>query len=250
MPAEPHLRAAAAADALLEAHRLGRPTARFEPPATVGEAYRVQREVLDRLSFGARPVAWKVSPAAPGREMLASPVASRLERSPATIAAGTRAILGLEAEVAFRFASTPPPDPTLADVRAAVDEMFVLIELCETRLADWSGAAPLAKLADFQSHGAFVVGSGTRELSRDFATQRFELDVGGRSGVGGVGTHPSGRLWEMLAWTVQHCAARGLALQAGDVVTTGSWNGLTPVARGEEAVARFAGIGEARLTLS
>ena len=247
---ELHLRLAGAADALLEAHRVGRPTARFEAPATVGEAYRVQREVLDRLAFGARPVAWKVSPAAPGEEMLASPVASRLEPSPATIAAGTRAILGVEAEIAFRLAATPPANATLADVRAAVDEMFVLIELCETRLADWTAAPALAKLADFQSHGAFVAGSGTRELSRDFTTQRFELDIAGRAGQAGVGTHPTGRLWEMLAWAVQHCAARGLPLQAGDVVTTGSWNGLAPLARGEEAIARFAGIGEARLTLS
>ena len=244
------MRATVAADALLEAHRVGRPTARFEAPATVGEAYRVQQEVLDRLCFGARPAAWKVSPAPPGRDMLASPVASRLERSPATVATGTRAILGVEAEIAFRFASTPPPDSTLADVRAAVDEMFVLIELCETRLADFAGAPALAKLADFQSHGTFVAGSGTRDLSRDFATQRFELDIGGRAGQGGVGTHPSGRLWEMLAWAVRHCAARGLPLQAGDVVTTGSWNGLAPLARGEEAIARFAGIGEAHLTLS
>lgn len=244
-------RTAAFADALLEAHRAGRPlTAAGEAPASVAEAYRIQQQVLDRLAFGARPLAWKVSPAPPGQEMLASPVASRLERSPATIVAGTRKILGIEAEIAFRFAATPPAGATIADVRAAVDEMLVLIELCETRLADWEHAPALWKLADFQSHGAFVLGSGTRDLGRDFVTQPVELEIDGRAGTSAVGTHPTGRLWEMLAWAVGHCAARGVPLQAGDIVTTGSWTGLAPLRRGEEALARFPGIGEARLALA
>jgi 2-keto-4-pentenoate hydratase len=245
-------RIAAIADALLEAHHAGLPLAgRGEGPSSVAEAYRVQEEVLDRLGFGARPVAWKVGPPAqPGGDMLASPVFAAPLRSPATIAAGSRAILGIEAEIAFRFAAPPPRGATVADVRAAVDEMLVLIELCETRIAGWAEAPALWKLADFQSHGAFVVGSGTRELARDFSAQRMELEIGGRAGASAVGSHPTGRLWEMLAWAVEHCAGRGLPLQAGDVVTTGSWNGLAPLARGEEAMVRFPGIGEARLALS
>ena len=240
----------AAADALVEAHRAARPTASGLAPTSVGDAYRIQQQVLDRLTFGARPIAWKVSPAAPGQDMTASPVPSRLLRSPAAFEAGTRAILGVEAEVAFRFAATPPPEASAADVRAAIDEMLVLIELCETRLADWPRAPALAKLADFQSHGAFVLGSGTRDFSRDFTAQPVEVEIGARAGTSAVGSHPTGRLWDMLVWSVRHCAARGLPLQAGDIVTTGSWNGLAPIARGEEAVVRFPGIGEARLELS
>lgn len=244
-------RISAIADALIEAHRAGLPLAgRGEPPASVGEAYRIQQQVIDRLAFGARPVAWKVAPPPPGGEMLASPAPAPPWRSPAGFSAGSRCILGIEAELAFRFAATPPPAATLPDVRAAVDEMLVLIELCETRLVDWEHAHWLWKLADFQSHGAFVVGSGTREPGRDFATQRLEIDIGGRAGATAVGSHPTGRLWEMLVWAVDHCAGRGMPLQAGDLVTTGSWNGLAPLQRGEEAVVRFPGIGEARLTLS
>ena len=244
-------RITAIADALLEAHRAGLPLAGHgEPPASVGEAYRIQQQVIDRLAFGARPVAWKIGPPPPGGEMLASPVPAPPWRSPAMLTGGSRAILGVEAEIAFRFAAAPPPGATLADVRAAVDEMLVLVELCETRLADWGQAHPLWKLADFQSHGAFVIGSGTRELGRDFGTQRLEIDIGGRAGASAVGSHPTGRLWEMLVWAVGHCAGRGMPLQAGDLVTTGSWNGLAPLQRGEEAVVRFPGIGEARLTLS
>ena len=245
------VRITAIADALVEAHRAGLPLAgRGEAPASVAEAYRIQQHVIDRLGFGARPVAWKVSPPAAAAEMLASPVPAAPWRSPATLATASRAILGIEAEIAFRFAATPPVGATLADVRAGVDEMVVLVELCETRLADWAHAPALWKLADFQSHGAFVVGGGTRELARDFGMQRVEIEIGGRAGTTAVGSHPTGRLWEMLVWAVGHCAGRGMPLQAGDLVTTGSWNGLAPLQRGEEALVRFPGIGEARLAIS
>ena len=243
---------AALAGWLAQAHRSGlacRPDA-GDAPRTVADAYAVQERVLAELGFGARPVAWKVSPPAPGRDLMASPVPSQPLRSPARIEAGTRTILGVEAEICFRFAADPPPAAGVADVRAAVDEMAVLIELCETRLADWAGAPALWKLADFQSHGAFVVGSGTRDFSRDFTRQPVELRVGDGAPVVATGSHPSGDLWAMVAWAVQHCAGRGMALRAGDIVTTGAWTGIAAISPGEAAVARFPGIGEARLVLA
>jgi 2-keto-4-pentenoate hydratase/2-oxohepta-3-ene-1,7-dioic acid hydratase in catechol pathway len=40
-----------------------------------------------------------------------------------------------------------------------------------------------------------------------------------------------------------------MPLAAGDIVTTGTWTGLTSIAAGDEALARFEGIGESRLRL-
>ena len=238
---------AAAVDALVEAHRTGKLVPPDDSgPRNVAEAYEVQRRVLGRLASGARPAAWKVSPAT---EPLASPVPGPVHRSPARLEAGRRTVLGIEAEIAFRFAATPREDATAAQVRAAVGEMVVLIELCETRLASAAQAPAMWKLADFQSHGAFVTGSGTRQLDRDFTTQRVELEIDGRREVSAAAAHPTLRLWEMVAWAVGHCAGRGMPLRAGDIVTTGSWTGIVPLACGEEAVARFPGIGEARLAL-
>lgn len=242
----------ALAAVLLEARRSGRPRPvdASAAPRSAAEAYRVQQHVLDRVAFGQRPVAWKVSPPIRGAEPLASPVppAGVLE-SPARIAQAGRTVVGIEAEIAFRFASEPPVGGGVAGARAAVEQMLVLIELCETRLAGWPAVHELWKLADFQSHGAFVLGSGTRDLHADFHTQRVEVTIDGRAGAKAVGSHPTGDLWSMLAWSVDHCAGRGMPLAAGDVVTTGSWVGLLPLAPGEEAVARFEGIGAARLAL-
>jgi len=227
--------------------------ARVPVLAGLEAAYRVQDLVLEKLARGQRAIAWKVSPPAAGSAPVASPVPpSGVLRSPAKIAAAGSGLLGVEAEVAFRLGADLPISEHRYgedDVAAAVAEALVLIELCETRLADWKGAPALLKLADFQSHGAFVAGSGTRRWREiDFSRLSVELTVNGKRRAHAVGTHPSGNPASLLPWTAGHCARRG-GLRAGDLITTGSWIGLVKIKPGDDVLARFDGIGEARLRL-
>ncbi|MGH8705711.1 MAG: fumarylacetoacetate hydrolase family protein, partial [Burkholderiales bacterium] len=157
--------------------------------------------------------------------------------SPARLTAG-RELLGVEAEIAFRLGADLQPE-----------EALVLIELCETRLADWAKAPLLWKLADFQSNAALIVGSGTRAWREiDFAAQRVELWVNGVIKAQAVGAHPAKDPSLLLPWMLGHCAGRG-GLRAGDIVATGSWVGIVKVKPGDDVVARFPGIGEASLRL-
>jgi 2-keto-4-pentenoate hydratase len=48
---------------------------------------------------------------------------------------------------------------------------------------------------------------------------------------------------------VKHAARRGQGLHAGDVITTGAWTGLEIARPGDEVIAKFPGIGEARLRI-
>jgi 2-keto-4-pentenoate hydratase len=241
------------ADALAAAHTHAAIRAGAEDgPRNVKDAYLVQEGVLRRLSGGRRPTAWKVSPVRDGSDPLASPVPPAcVHASPATIPAGERLLLGVECEIAFRFERAPRVELTEAhDPLDSIGEALVLMELCETRLANWSEAPPMWRLADFQSHGAFVVGSGRGYWRAiDYAHQEAELRIDGRVATRTVGGHATRDLSALLAWTVRHCARRGMPLAAGDIVTTGTWTGLTAVRPGEELVAVFPGIGEARLRL-
>ena len=213
-------------------------TAAEAAPADLDQVYRVQDIVLDALSAGTRPNAWKAIPPRPGAQPAASPVPPAcIVASPATLAVG-RGVLGVEAEIAFRLGADLSPV-----------EALVLIELAETRLASWDTAPGLWKLADFQSNGALVVGSGTRAWRDiDFGAQTVELQINGKLEKRATGAHPSGDPLPLLPWLVQHAAGRG-GLRPGDIVTTGSWIGIVPVKPGDEMVARFPGIGEARLRL-
>jgi 2-keto-4-pentenoate hydratase len=214
------------------------------------EAYWVQESVLRGLD-PSRPVAWKISPPREGTPPMSSPTPAQfLKPSPAEFPGANR-ILGVEAEVAFRFARTPKTKGKNADIAEAVDEAFVLIELCESRYFNWDEAPPLCRLADFQSHGGFALGSGTREWrSIDFSKQAVDLLVNGERAVARTGSHPSGDPFALAVWAAIHCVERGMPLAAGDIVTTGTWTGLTPIAPGDEIVARFPGIGEATLRMA
>ena len=213
-------------------------TAREAGPADLEEVYRVQDLVLRALSGAARPGAWKAIAPRPETGPAASPVPpAQVVSSPARLAAG-RELLGVEAEIAFRLGADLEPE-----------EALVAIELCETRLARWDNAPLLWKIADFQSNAALVVGTGTRAWRAiDFSAQQVELTVSGSLVGQAVGAHPAKDPSRLLPWLVGHCAQRG-GLRAGDVVTTGSWVGIVPLAPGDDVVARFPGIGEARLRL-
>jgi len=233
----------ALAERLIEAHRRST-MIEWMPalaPSGIEGAYRVQDAVLRALDGNRRPTAWKVSPARPKAEPLASPVpATGVHDSPARMPPAGGVSLGIEAEIAFRLGT-----------HGAIEAVCVLIELCATRYSNWNAADPLSRLADFQSHGAFIVGSGIPDWRQlDFHAQAVELRVEGAIVKHGIGTHPTGDLVAMLAWASQHCEGRGWPLAVGDIVTMGSWTGITALAPGQEAVARFPGIGEARLALA
>ena len=219
-------------------------------PESPDEAYWVQESVLRGLD-PRRPMAWKVSPPRGGTPPMSSPTPVRgMKPSPAEFPGANR-ILGVEAEVAFRFAKTPGTKGGKSDVSGAIDEAFVLIELCESRFYNWDDAPPLCRIADFQSHGGFALGTGTRDWrSIDFSKQAVELCINGSTALLRTGSHPSGDPFALAEWAAIHCTARGMPLAAGDIVTTGTWTGLTPIAPGDEVVARFEGIGEAILRMS
>ncbi len=213
------------------------------------DAYAVQAEVFASLWPGARAAAWKVGGPSDKVDPTAAPIPpERLLRSPASVLGANMTMLGVEAEVAFRLAKDLPPRTrpySSRSVLAAVGEVLVAIELCDTRLANWKKTSGLWKLADFQNNHALVTGSGTADWQKiDFLKQEVEFRIGSRV-ARAKGAHSFGNPARLLPWLVAHCSKRGQGLHAGDVITTGAWTGLEIAKAGDEVVARFPGIGEA-----
>lgn len=239
-----------ATNLLLSAHRSRRPAVTTGVVLhTEEESYRVQAAVFAELWPGARPAAWKAGGPSDKVEPTAAPIPpENLLRSPASVAGAKMQMIGVEAEVAFRFAKDLPPRSRPYSERAiaaAVGEVLVVIELCGTRLANWKKTTGLWKLADFQNNSALIVGSGTKDWQKiDFLQQEVEFRIGTRV-VKAKGTHSFGNPLRLLPWLAQHCAKRGLGLHAGDVVTTGAWTGLEIAEAGDVVTARFPGIGAA-----
>ena len=239
---------------LVDAHRSRKLAETAEVPLhTEEEAYSVQDAVFAELWPETRPAAWKAGGPSDKVEPTAAPISrEKLLRSPASVAGAKMTMIGVEAEVAFRLAKDLPPRSrpySEKSIAAAVGEVVVAIELCDTRLAKWKDTSGLWKLADFQNNSALVAGSGTKDWQKiDFLKQEMEFRIGARVAKA-KGAHSFGNPFRLLPWLVAHCAKRGLGLHAGDVITTGAWTGLEIALPGDEVTAKFPGIGEATVRI-
>ncbi|MGH9651412.1 MAG: 2-keto-4-pentenoate hydratase, partial [Terriglobales bacterium] len=221
---------------------------------TEKDAYRIQDAVFSELWPGVKAAAWKAGGPSDKVEPSASPIApEKLLRSPASVAASSMNMVGVEAEIAFRLAiDLPPRERPYSERRtaAAIGEVLVVIELCDTRLAGWKESSGLWKLADFQNNGGLVAGSGRKDWQKiDFLKQEVEFTIGAKL-VKMRGGHSFGNPFRLMPWIANHCSKRGVGLRAGDIVTTGSWTGLEIAKAGDAVTAKFPGIGEAKLRIS
>ncbi len=198
-------------------------------PADAAEAYAVQDLVAQSLG----PIGgWKVGAKGLDAEPTCAPLAAAgIMPTPATLADGAWRARGIETELAVRFDADLPERETpytRAEVLAAVGAVLPTIEVVETRLADFPKAPPLAMLADMGAHGALVTGSpipfnpALLDSTKLSARQWF----GGKEVADGTGGNPAIDIGRVLTWLANHCAARGLGLTKGQIVTTGSCTGM------------------------
>ncbi|MDT7839040.1 fumarylacetoacetate hydrolase family protein [Aquabacterium sp. OR-4] len=156
----------------------------------------------------------------------------------------------VEAEVALRLGRevSPALAATLgvAEAESLIDALAVAVEVVDTRWASLADAPPRLKLADFQVHGALVLGpwqawDGWR--GHDWAAQRGQLRLGDAAPINFQGTHTLGTPGWLLPIWLRHLTRHGHSVPAGTVVTTGSWSGCRPVARGSRVAVQFQGLG-------
>ncbi|MDM0073914.1 2-oxopent-4-enoate hydratase [Variovorax sp. J2P1-59] len=245
-PAVAEVTPEAAARALSRARRDGRRVlSALLQARSRDEAYAIQDATL--VAIG--PIGgWKVGVPGPGQDPICAPLpAAGLVRGGATLDGSAWHLRGIEAEIAFRLGSDLPPRAwpyTREEVALAIASVLPVIEVAETRLADWLDADPVAFLADLLSHGGLVQGEPEAfdpawlDLKLTEVVMRFDDQVVAHT-VGGH-THPD--VGGLLVWLANHCMARGAGLQAGQIVTTGSCTGMLFASQGTAVHAEVAGL--------
>jgi 2-keto-4-pentenoate hydratase len=240
------------AAAALRLAREGGPAARWLEllPADLGTAYAVQDATL--ASWGAA-AGWKVGAKNLQDEPQAAPLpAVGLLPSGARLFGPAWRLRGVELELALRVAKDLPASGEALSGEALVrafDAVLPVIEVVESRLDDWFGAAPLARLADLQSHGALVLGDPLPmpESAPDLRLLDATLDFDGVNVAQTHGGNPAADVWRMLSWLQVHCAARGQPWRRGQIITTGSCTGMLFAPLGTRVEGRLAGIGPVSL---
>jgi 2-keto-4-pentenoate hydratase len=240
------------AEALACAWRSGTPltaaAARALAPADVGAAYDVQRRVATALQWfpHGRARAWKIGSPKDGAAPTAAPVPDAFVLgSPARLPVGAfHTVVGIEVELAVRFARAVAAGADRDAIAAAIGETVAAIELFDVRAEQWRTLPATFLLADQQMHARLILGSGVRGPWSDvFADALLRLDVNGRAIARQRGGHPLGDPLATLPWLANHVATHADGLQPGDWVSTGTWIALYEAQPGDRISARFDGIG-------
>jgi 2-keto-4-pentenoate hydratase len=137
-----------------------------------------------------------------------------------------------------------------AEVAAAVAAVWPVLEICDTRLADWKAASIEEIIADNGFHGGLVVGRGVADWqSLGLARHEVALSINGAVCAKGASAAVLGEPFDGLIWIANDLARRGYALSAGDIVATGTWTGLHFVSAEAAVVADFGSLGRVELKI-
>lgn len=160
-------------------------------------------------------------------------------------------MLGIEAEIAFRFDRAFPPrkQPFERDEVAAAVTAFPAIEIVGSRFCSYADTPPIVRVADYMSNAAFVAGRPRPDWrSFDLKTLEASLSIDGIEVVRRVGGNANDPLDQAVALVNALRAKGGIA--AGKFVTTGTYTGLSKAIPARSMRAVFAGFGSAEMYLT
>jgi 2-keto-4-pentenoate hydratase len=231
---------------MLSAARGGVPVHELPPscrPQSDVDAYLIQDEVIRQL--GETVGGWKVGAASPTAAAFCAPIcASMIRPSPALYGSSELRIIGIEAEIAFRFGHDIPPRSLAydrAEVTAGVS-LHPVIEVVDSRYADFRSLDRPSILADNFSNGGLVYGAPVPNWrSFDLSHTTIMVTEDGEpfaDSRGGVSRDPISALLDF----VDLMKGRG-GVKADTFVTTGSWTGMVFTKRGARIVADFGPLG-------
>jgi 2-keto-4-pentenoate hydratase len=239
-----------AARLLLEARRKSTPLEALPEacrPKDEADAYAIQDAVARQLGH---VHGWKVGAPTPDAAASFGPIFT-IVKAPAQFPSASHRLFGIEAEIAFRFGRDLPGGAPRELVLASVAGVHLAMEIVESRFKDFRAAGPLSVLADNISNGALVLGPELRQWQGIDLAQppsRVVIDgvEAGRCTTGNTGGDPI----RLLVALVNHAAARGKPITAGQVVTTGATTGMHFARPGSVALADFGDWGQVETAFS
>lgn len=236
-----------AARHLLAARRTGQSGARLTQscrPTDLEDALAIQRRVQQLL--GVDTGGWKCSlPTAERAISYAAIFAPTIVRGSPCPIIGRGEVARIEPEVAFVLGRDLPHRAapyTEADVRAAIAETRIVLELLHSRYADPAAVTFPELLADHVSNQGLFVGPVIRDrLKRQLDGFAIAIETTTAMLFARDGRHPDGHPLRPLVWLADFLASRPEmgGLKAGQIVTTGSYAGALEVPMATPLCVRF-----------
>lgn len=153
----------------------------------------------------------------------------------------------VESEFIARIGADADPaktDWTIEEAVAAVDKMFVGVELAGSPLSAINDLGSAVVASDFGNNGGLMIGPEVENWRERLDHIEVETVVNGASVGTGGSLSLAGGAMESVRFLLEHCARWGRPLKAGTLVSTGAVTGVHRVHAGDEAVCIFRGIAE------
>lgn len=195
-------------------------------PATLDEALSIQAATVAQM--GERTAGWKVGGVIDGRQSYGVLLASRIEKSGGQVESRDVPLLGMEAEIGFRFLRDAPPRAEAYSYAEVAERVvaFPAIEIVASRYRDYQGTPLIERVADCMSNGAYVVGDDQPDWrSFDLANIAVTLAFGDQVIVQRNGGHTAGDPLKPAVDLVNELRA-STGIRAGQMMTTGTYTGL------------------------
>ena len=225
-------------------------------PETMAESYAIQDIAIGL--FPDEVVGWKVGGVPPAQQdrLGAHRLAGAIFARNVWPASGDTVVplpeieggfAAVESEFIARIGADADPakiDWTIEEAAAAVDKVFIGVELAGSPLAAINDLGSAVVASDFGNNGGLIVGPELENWRERMDQVEVETVVNGASvGTGGAQSLVGGAL-ESVRFLLEHCARWGRPLKAGTLISTGAVTGVHRVHAGDEAVCIFKGIAE------
>ena len=229
------------------------------PAISIDDAYAIQQHLLARrLAAGERVIGKKIGVTSqavmdmlgvfqPDFGWLTNAMAyNEGEPVPASSLIQPKA----EGEIAFVLKHTlQGPGVTAAQVLAATEGVMACFEIVDSRIRDWQIQIQ-DTIADNASCGALVLGDRLIDpRNLDLGTCGMVLEKNGDIVATGAGAAALGHPANAVAWLANTLGAHGIALEAGEVVLSGSLAAMVPVQAGDSLRLSIGGMGTCSLRL-
>ena len=215
-------------------------------PQSDADAYQIQDAVTRRL--GETIGGWKVGAASATVAGFCAPIFARMIRpSPASYSGAELRLIAIEAEIAFRLGRDLPARAApyeSAEVTMGAT-MHPVIELVDSRYADFQSLGRPSILADNFSNGGLVWGAAVADWEKLDARTEMRITEDGKP----FADSSMGAARDPVAALVDFAnlmRSRGGA-KAGAFITTGSWTSMVFTRHGTKISADFGPLGRVEI---
>jgi len=227
-------------------------------PTTLAEGYGIQHAFLEL--WDAPTAGWKCAATAEDVQAayaITAPFYGRVFgptvfQSPASVAAEAFGRLCIETEFAFRFGTALPPRDSAyerEEIVAAIDVLIPAFEIISPRFDSLLTDDVPTCAADCAINGGAVLGRPYENWdSLNLAEHEVRFLVNGEERGAGTGAKALGHPFNVLDWLVNALSRRGIDLNAGEIVSTGTCTGIVYIEKGQKAVADYGVLGAVEVT--